>query len=193
MEKAYVFGCGQFFKNKQIDISEKYNIVAVLDNNRIGEAVLDKGSSVPIMKPIDVTSGKSIPIILAVRNFYSVWQQLRDLGMDSSKILFPTFFSPYTEEEKLFNANGGDFQIENGDIWYVDANRKYLIDSAEMLDNLPKILERDRVDASFLTNQAPVSPLNRKFGFSRGTPIDRYYIENWLESNKKLICIHGTA
>jgi hypothetical protein len=30
-------------------------------------------------------------------------------------------------------------------------------------------------------------PISNEYGFDRGTPIDRYYIENFLESNKSLI------
>lgn len=187
MQQVYVFGCGQYFKNKQSSISEKYDIIAVLDNNRTGKAELNNGNSVPILKPTNIARSKSIPIILAVRNFYSVWQQLKDLGIDPSEILFPNIFSPYTEEERLFNADGGIFQITEGDIWYKDEKRKYIIDSAETLYKLSQKLERDRVDASFLTELASVRPLNREFGFSRGTPIDRYYIENWLEEKKGLI------
>lgn len=185
---AYVFGCGQYFREKQSSIIRKYNIVAVLDNNKEGNIKLSDGSLVPVLKPLDVTVNQNIPIILMVRNFYSVWQQLKDLEMDSSHILFPDMFFPYTEEEKAFHVDGGTFRISNGDIWYVDKNRKCIIDSTETLYSLAKKLERDRMSAAFLTEQAAVIPLNRTFGFSRGTPIDRYYIENWLENNRKLIC-----
>lgn len=186
-QDVYVFGCGRYFKNKQLGMLKKYNIVAILDNNRGGEIELSEGVWTSILKPVNAV-GKNIPIILLVHDFYSVWLQLRDLGIDSSRILFPNYIFPYTEEEKIFNADGGTFQIKDGDIWYTDENRKYIIDSSETLDHLSKRLERDRMDASFLTKQALVRPLNRTFGFSRGTPIDRYYIENWLECNKKSIC-----
>ena len=187
-EKAYVFGCGQYFRDKQSDILKRYEIVAILDNNREGEMKLENGSSVSLLKPSDAVWNENIPVLLMIRDFYSVWLQIKELGIDSSRISFPNSFTPYTKEEAVFNASGGVFQIRDGDIWYVDENRKYIIDSTETLDNLSKRLERDRVDASFLTKQASVRPLNREFGFTRGTPIDRYYIENWLESNKRLIC-----
>lgn len=188
MEQIYVFGCGHYFQNKQFSVLEEYDIAAILDNNREGNVKLANGRLVPIFKPIAAICNKNIPVLILIRDFYSAWLQLRDLGVDSSRILLPNTFYPYTEEEKLFNANGGAFQITDGDIWYVDEKRKYLINSSEIFYHLSKRLERDRVDASFLTKQASVRPLNRAFGFTRGTPIDRYYIENWLESNKRLIC-----
>ena len=183
---AYVFGCGKYFENKQSAIMNQYDIVAVLDNNRIGEIELQNGKTVPILKPADAVC-KDIPIILAVRDFYSVWQQLMELPFEPSRIVFPNVFPAYTSEEKLFNADGGAFRITEGDIWYEDEKRKYIVDSAETLYKLSQKLERDRVDASFLTELASIRPLNREFGFSRGMPIDRYYIEKWLEENKRLI------
>lgn len=35
--------------------------------------------------------------------------------------------------------------------------------------------------------QLILNPINRNFGFKRGTPIDRYYIEKFLEKNRKYI------
>lgn len=45
-----------------------------------------------------------------------------------------------------------------------------------MLNNLKKII-----------NLYSTNPVSRKFGFDRGTPIDRYYIEKFLSENKKYI------
>ena len=41
-----------------------------------------------------------------------------------------------------------------------------------------------------------MKPLSRKFGFDRGTPIDRYWIESFLDNNKSLIkgrCLEITS
>ena len=187
--KAYVFGCGQYFRNKQNGIMEKYDIVAILDNYREGEVELPNGSFVPIIKPAEAISHKDFPIILMIRDFHSAWKQLDAIGIDSDRIIFSDNFSPWTEEEQQFKAENGGFRITDREIWYEDEKRVYLINSTESLFELPKRLERDRIDASFLTKQASVRPLNREFGFSRGTPIDRYYIEKWLKDNKN--CIRG--
>lgn len=41
-------------------------------------------------------------------------------------------------------------------------------------------------DKYFLATRS-LKPLSNKFGFDRGKPIDRYYIEKFLEENKKMI------
>lgn len=46
---------------------------------------------------------------------------------------------------------------------------------------------QDLENGKFISEQCPLEPLNRTFGFSRGTPIDRYYIENFLDKYKELI------
>lgn len=186
-EIAYVFGCGQCFKNKESDIIEKYDIAAILDNKKEGEIKLLNGSLVPVLKPAEAINKTSIPIIIMVCDFYSIWQELKALSIDSSRIIFPDVFLPYTEEEQVYHVNGGGFQILAGETYYINKNRQYLIESTETLKNLCKKLERDLIDASFITDIAPFKPLNRTFGFSRGTPIDRFYIEKWLCDNQDLI------
>lgn len=186
-KKVYVFGCGQYFKNKQFSVLKKYDIVAILDNNKEGEIGLQNGKTVPVLKPDEAVVNVEFPIIILTYDFYSIWKQLQELLIDASRIMFPNVFSPFSKEELIFNDNGGRFCIESGDLYYEDNNKQYLIDSSKTLSCLSMQLERERVDASFLTKHAAVRPLNRVFGFSRGTPIDRYYIECWLEDNRKLI------
>lgn len=186
-QKVYVFGCGKCFTNKQASVLKKYDIAAVLDNSKEGEISLRNGRTISILKIDETVRNGSIPIIIMVYEFYSIWLQLREFGIDPSRIIFPNTFSPFTEEERMFNANNGRFYIGDDNLYYEDNNKQYVIDSVKTLSSLSMLLERERTDASFLTKQASASPLNRVFGFSRGTPIDRYYIENWLESNRKLI------
>jgi len=50
------------------------------------------------------------------------------------------------------------------------------------LKKINKILK----PADFFNNLS-TKPLSRKFGFDRGTPVDRYYIEKFLEKNKSII------
>ncbi len=187
--RAYVFGCGHFFENKQSDVLKKYDIVAILDNNRDGKKELENGVIVPVHRPsvIAERGNDEIPIIIMVYDFYSIWKQLEKLSIDPSRIIFPNIFLPFTEEEKDINSEGGRFCIVEGDIYYVNKQKKYIIDSTEAIHALSKRLARERMDASFIAEQASVEPLNRQFGFSRGTPIDRYYIEKWLEINKGMI------
>lgn len=186
-KKAYVFGCGQYFRNKQADIIRNYEIVAVLDNNVGGQITLLDGQPVSVVKPAEAAENIDIPIIIMVSDFYSVWKELKRLSIDPARIIFPDSFMPLTEDEQIFRGDDGGFKIADGEIYYEDNTHKLIIESIKMIQSLPKRLERDRMNASFITEHAPIEPLNRKFGFSRGTPIDRYYIEKWLQGNEKLI------
>lgn len=185
-KKVYVFGCGQYFREKQQSVIEQYDIEAVLDNYKEGMIELINGRSVPILKPIQIVGNKDVPIALMVSDFYSVWESLKELSIEADRIIFPNIFLPLMDDEKVF-YDDGKFQILDGCIYYVNRAGQYKIDSAETLKELPRSLERARIDASFIIKQASVKPLNREFGFPRGTPIDRYYIENWLEQNRERI------
>ncbi|MDE6743356.1 MAG: hypothetical protein K2J95_05720 [Lachnospiraceae bacterium] len=184
---VYVFGCGRFFENKQADILAKYDIGAILDNNKKGKIQLLNGKSVPVLKPAEAVEVGDVPIIIMVYDFYSVWRELQGLSIDPSRIIFPNIFLPFTDEEQMISIDGGEFRIVEDDIYYVNEHKRYIIDSTDAIHILSMRLEKEHVDASFITDLAPTEPLNRKFGLSRGTPIDRYYIEAWLEKNKELI------
>lgn len=188
MRPAYVFGNGQYFKSKQSSILKEYDIIAVLDNKQAGSWIkLTNDKKVPVLMPVEAVAHKGVPIILMVKEFYSVWQELKVLLIDPSRIVFPNIFLPFLDNERAFGADNGRFEIVDSKIYFKNEKRQYVIDSAETLSNLSKYLERDRVIASFITEMAPIRPLNREFGFPRGTPIDRYYIENWLEQNRERI------
>ena len=55
-----------------------------------------------------------------------------------------------------------------------------------------KLFHPTKRDTSIRNNEKDrfsLQPVSRKFGYDRGTPIDRFYIEKFLERNKS--CIHG--
>lgn len=52
---------------------------------------------------------------------------------------------------------------------------------------LDKILARLLVSRLKWHDLRSLEPVSRKFGFDRGTPIDRYYIEQFLEKNRSYI------
>ncbi|NIG55283.1 methyltransferase domain-containing protein [Chitinophaga sp. Cy-1792] len=58
-----------------------------------------------------------------------------------------------------------------------------------MLKKLLKKFRREVVAPANWENLRSVKPLSTKFGFDRGTPVDRYYIESFLQQN--IAAIHG--
>ena len=57
-------------------------------------------------------------------------------------------------------------------------------DNQGLFESTPKKLKLNNVDKIDLSR---VEPISRKFGFDLGTPVDRYYIENFLSKNSHLI------
>jgi len=53
-----------------------------------------------------------------------------------------------------------------------------------------RIIKPKRAYFFALTKVRDVTPISEKFGFDRGTPIDRYYIEKFVEEHKELIKGH---
>jgi SAM-dependent methyltransferase len=50
-----------------------------------------------------------------------------------------------------------------------------------MPENLPHKRKKERINWG---NLRKVTPVSRNYGFDRGTPVDRYYIEKFLEENE---------
>ena len=55
-----------------------------------------------------------------------------------------------------------------------------------MLNSIKKYLIRKK-NPVIISDIERLEPLNRSFGFERGTPVDRYYIEKFLEQKKEFI------
>jgi len=53
----------------------------------------------------------------------------------------------------------------------------------KLIRKLLKKLKRNTVSPLSWTNLRNVQPLSTTFGFDRGTPVDRYYIEQFLQAN----------
>src|SRR5215210_840 len=65
------------------------------------------------------------------------------------------------------------------------ASARRLID--ELLESLRLKLARARYPKRSYFLRLPTEPISRSFGSDRGTPIDRYYIERFLEQNRSYV------
>lgn len=152
MQKAYVYGCGNYFKIKYEDISSKYDIEEIFDSNVIGdkEIVTADGKKYKVVKPHAIDEASVV--IIAIYRYRMPKYMCLNAGIKENQILYTFDFLPLTEEE------------------------------------LKVIEEREKFRSDFLTKSEYLYPLNRTFGISRGgTPIDRKYLENWLNKNRHLI------
>ncbi len=193
MQKVLIFGRGKLYEEKKNYVWEHFEITGFLDNMlwKEGENYSDDG--IPVYNPEDTASylDNDVKIILMSYQYDVMWQQLKKLKIDAGRILFGIMFPPYTEKEEVL-YNMGSLAIEENIIVYIyNTHEKVVIHNHDQLNKLTDKLLREYYKEKYPIikeiAKMDTKPASRRFGLERGTAIDRYYIEHFLEENKKFI------
>lgn len=195
MRRIIVFGTGRFFQKMEKELRQKYEIAAFLDNKILsGEKAYYKESSEIIYNPADVKALETCPILIMTRQFIDNCVQLLQLGVDGERILFGVSLFPQNVREGMAFDNGNALKIEDGKIVFQTVNgKKYKIEKTEDYNNVLTEYVRENGREKYpmvgMISSMPLTPASRLFGSERGKPVDRYYIEKFLETHKG--CIKG--
>ena len=211
-EKVLLFGRGMVYQRKKERLFENYEVAAVLDNavpSRWESAVWESSavnpaestareeSGVIVMNPAELAGhpefGKSsdIPIVLLSYALGDMYRQLRELGVSQKRIRFGPMIEPYNTFENMLFSDGGELVFEEEEIFYQDQKwNLHIKTDPSNLEKLTDVLKGTPLyrRSEDVVNGLPLTPLDDTYGMNRGTPIDRYYIEQFLTSHKKYIC-----
>lgn len=189
MQEIIVFGTGNYFVHKRKELFQKYRVIAFLDNRlERGTKEVYEDTDIAVLHPESVHSLEESPIFLMSVYFVQMWKQLMTLGVDPDRIVFPFFLEPCFDNEEALNHvlkeirfSGDHFTCiahdgAQSEINTVEAWREFLRDCYRRTYPL--------IEAVAQMGHKPVS---RQFGTERGTPVDRYYIEKFLEEHKQLV------
>ena len=198
MQRVLIFGLGNLYKEKETYIQTHYEIAGYLDNKaaQIRKDSQDIWKNDPeriVCTPREAEEilEQDMQIILLSYQFPAMWKQLYELGIDQDRIVFGVALPPFhQDEEELFPS--GQLEAAGAEIIYRSAAGKtYPVQSYEQLREIAKEVRRERVRKENplidMIAGMPCEPLSRLFGTDRGTSVDRYYIERFLEQNKDLI------
>ncbi len=190
--KLLVFGRGQYFQTKRESILKKYNVIGFLDNNPTLDYTEMKCEDLPVYKPQEIVdfSDDVLVGIAASRNaMFDMAKQMIDIGIERNRIVFLCELLPpfdYVEESIIRGGMAlnidpkGFVLIENGIMHHFKDKESYI-------QLVRTLIEKDDSFIDALKNM-PLRPISRSFGREFGTPIDRYYIEEFLLENKKYVC-----
>lgn len=189
MEHIIVFGMGKYFEYKRETLVKKYNIVQFLDNKiETGKAEWDKDSGIEIINPEDIDKDDNTVIFLMSVHFVSMWKQLCAIGVDPGRINFPFTEEPFFENEDAlcsyldcikFSQNYFECVQKNGEIIKICNEEEWRSLLRTAYKNRYPLIEA-------IAEMEPV-PISQQFGTERGTPIDRYYIDQLLEEHSEFI------
>lgn len=191
MQKVLIFGVGNMYKEKEEYIRKKFEIVGFLDNK-----VKDTVDEYQVCSPqkIEQYLTENVQVLLMSYQYVSMWKQLQRLGVDGRKILFGVMIPPYPEMEQILYEEGRYLTIDNDNVvYFINPDEKVIIQDHMQMKEIAKRLMREKFRKNYpMINtiaQMDAQPASREFGLERGSSVDRYYIEQFLEKNKEFI--HG--
>lgn len=194
MDRIIVFGMGKFFTDFAEKLFQRYEVAAILDNRLNAgekEEYCCQGKSIAVYHPSQIGKLEHYPVLIMIKDFWDVYLQLLELQVEDQRILFGRAMFPKNQQERSVFAEGGRLISREGKLYFVDGEEEQAINSKEeSLSFLQEYLRRRCRKQNPLIEaiaNMPLTPFSRRWGAERGKPIDRYYIEEFLEKHKDLI------
>lgn len=185
MQEVIVFGRGWYFDKKKEELEKKYKIIAFLDNAAKRDAVYH---NIPVYLPKEVERLPGVKIIvMSVVHFIDMYYQLIKEGVGEERIEFGMNYAPYYDSaEETLNSLNGRVLSQNNRLTVLCDRGSYVFGNIKEYKEIMDSLIRENLSFD-LIQKLPLTPYSRRFGEERGTPVDRYYIDNFIESNKDKI------
>lgn len=133
----------------------------------------------PLIKSADINS--NMTVLVMSKNFVSMVYELIEKKV--KKIIIGTYIFPDSGQEELLKEHG-EFIIKEKNLIFKTETDEICINNQE---DLSKIYRRLHSDGGYLSSylKLPIKPFCREFGYTEGTPVDRYYIDCFLDKYKE--------
>lgn len=194
MDRVILFGMGKFFTDTVEKLFQQYEIVAILDNRlkvEEKEEYYYQGKAITVYHPSQIGKLAHYPVLIMIKNFWDAYRQLLELKVEDQRILFGSMIFPKNQQEELVFAEGVRLISKEGKLYLIDNEAEQIIRTKEesllfLQEYLRGRYKKQNPLIDVIANM-PLVPLSRRWGVERGKPIDRYYIEKFLEKHKNLI------
>lgn len=190
MKDIIVYGRGVYWKRKKDTIMRDYNVVAFIDSH-IKDRACVMQDDIPVYSPAyAVTANLEIYIMVTNRYMNEMIHTLQDLGVSEGRIKTGLLIEPsFNVAEKLLVELGSEIRILPSGIEINCSKGTFIFNDADKFRSIMRRLLSDKDPFIKHLIRMPVKPFSRQFGNETGKPIDRYYIENFLDDHKHFI--HG--
>lgn len=188
MEKVILFGIGKYFKHKE-DILNRYTVSCILDNKiPKGQFEYYGKTDIKIINPYDLPVKGTDAIFLMSMHFVSMWKQLAELGINPCRLIYPYFEKPYFQSDQIVNKYTEQIRFETNRFLVEQKNgESRVIHNEEEWNDYLRFLYRLQYPLISAISQMETDPISEQFGSERGTPIDRFYIDQFLMEHKDYI------
>ncbi len=187
-EKIIVFGTGRYFETKKAYISNKYNVVAYIDNKvAIDNRIFDSEGNT-IYSPENINCLPNCKIFLMSAKYYEMYEQLTNSGIENERIVFGFLIPPaYDKTEEIIQKYCAKINCEKSKLWLDLDNKSYDVSDEQKFHSVINDLYHKEYKEIDLIASLNSEPLSRRFGKEHGKAIDRFYIEKFLAQNNKFI------
>lgn len=187
-EKVCVFGVGSYYSAKKSILVEKYEIREFIDN-RLPEGMTDICDGKTVFNPKDYLSKKKdMSIVLMAADWYGMWSQLKEYRVLDERIILTYDMQPfYDRTEEALSNHSVRISLKDNAIVITEKGKERVVISEENLKEYLRELyyRTDPFIKSVI--DMPLKPSSTRFGLERGKPIDRVFIERFIEENKDII------
>lgn len=191
MDNIYVFGRGELFKRKYFHISQKYNIIGILDN-AVEKETVDNWSGIIVYNPNCVSLLHQYPIMIVSIHFIDMWKQLKKLGIKDEFIMFGNFIPPLINQvESIMYEQGAVLFSREKKIVYKTPDQENVFSSEDEFHILLRKIYRKKCCMISSICNMECFPVSNIFGLERGTAIDRYYINKFIQNHQN--DLYGTV
>lgn len=172
-----VWGFGNYYNKKKSSFSNE-TIIAFISSKETGQY-----EGINIISPIEILQYSFDKLYIMVGEaLFDIFKSLKELGFKEwNKVVIGWGISPYLDDEALLFENGEIKCNAEGICIYTSHDQVTEIYNKDDLIKLRQKKIRSKNGSELY--DIPLMPISKKFGFDRGLPIDRYYIEKFLNEN----------
>ena len=181
MDNIIVFGYGNFCKTNEKDIRDQYIITAFVDN-RVKTDVVNH-----VYNFKDVKFASDNKIMIMVYDFANIVQQLLSVGVDENNILIGLNYYGLSDKDAARRQIGRFRVKEKKIIFWSDLTSAQEIKTVDDIGKLDRLITRLKNPLPFDGARLGREPIDRLLGFGRGNSISRYYVDRFIDKNRKYI------
>lgn len=188
MEKVIVFGRGRYYLSKKEQLKKEYDIAGFLDNAVKPDEVQEFEGRQVVHPERYACFDKKYPVLLMSAVFFEMWEQLCRIGVAPERIRFSVLMKPYYDEmETVLSDSVQEISAADSGIAVKEPSRVQVFSREDDFKAYLRTLFAEKYRYINLLATMPNLPVSKRFGLERGRPIDRVYIERFLESQSDMI------
>lgn len=180
--KILIWGFGDYYRKKSNEFL-KNTIIAYVSGKEKGQF-----NGIDIINPKDIVKYKydRLYIMASTKILIEMLDELKRLDYhDWDKVILGWNIEPYLEEEVLLLEDGKFICDSEGTCVYNSPDCKGVIKNEKDWNKLKQ--KKIRCKKKNVIYSIPHKPISVFFGMERGLPVDRYYINKFLDMNSQYI------